>query len=259
MLLDHASCSVTVRALGVDLILDCENAEVAGAVRNAWSDAASGADAPAAATLRVGYSPTSDVTGHDLAEILHLLSPAVTLHALAARAGELVMLHAAALADTISGAAAVLVAPSGTGKTTAALTLGRHMAYLSDETSGIATDGSLVPYRKPLSIIRTGHLKDQVSPSKLGLLTTDRPCHLAAMLVIERDATHAGDPIVTILDTIDALAVLAPQASSLGRLDRPLQRLVNLIDRVGGVRHVHYAEAATLEPVVRELLREGGT
>lgn len=249
--------AVTVTALGVDIELRCEDDDVARAVAEAWSDARSTGHSGPTSVLSIGASASSDVSGANIAEILHRLSPAVTLAALEARAGELVMLHAAALADPETGATAVLVAPSGTGKTTAASTLGRHFAYLSDETSGIAADGTLVPHRKPLSIIRTPHIKDQVSPTALGLRTIDRKCHLAALLVIERDPTHEGPPLVTTLETIDALALITPQASSLGRLDRPLHRLVDLFDRVGGVRHVTYSEATTLEPVVSDLLGGG--
>lgn len=248
------STCVSVTALGVVVRLDCEDGEVAHGVRTAWADALVLDGDAATSTLTVGWSSTSDVSGQDIAEVLHHLSPAVTTRAIAARAGELVMLHAAALADPATGAAAVLVAASGTGKTTATSILGHRFAYVTDETAAIGPDGVLVPHRKPLSIIRSAHVKDQVSPSSLGLLTTDKPAHLAALLVIDRAPDHAGEPEVVVLDTIDALALLAPQASSLGRLDKPLHRLVELIERVGGVRRVKYAEAATLEPILRDLL-----
>ncbi|QIK75229.1 hypothetical protein [Nocardioides piscis] len=164
------------------------------------------------------------------------------------------MLHAAALADPVTGATAVLVAPSGTGKTTASTVLGRHLAYLTDETAGLTFDGAVLPYRKPLSIIESGHLKAQRSPSDLGLVTSVQNCHLVALLVIERRPAHEGEPLVLELETVDALAALAPEASSLSRLDRPLQRLVTLIRHAGGVRHVTYSEAATLAPVIQALL-----
>ncbi len=164
------------------------------------------------------------------------------------------MLHAAALADPDTGATAVLIAASGTGKTTAASTLGRHLVYVTDETAGIDRDGVLVPHRKPLSIVRSGHLKDQVSPTTLGLLVSDRPCHLAAMLVIERDPEHSGAPDVRVLHTIDALAAHSTPSLVAGPTRPPLQRIVALIETVGGVRHVRYAEASTLEPILRDLL-----
>lgn len=246
--------NVAIVALGVEILVVCEDADLAHRVRTTWVDALSSSGRPARFILSAGLSSACQVTGNTVEELLHHLSPAVTLRAIEGRAGELVMLHAAALADLTSGATAVLVAPSGTGKTTASVTLGQRLAYLSDETSGIEADGILTPYRKPLSIIRTGEFKDQVAPSSLGMLTTERPCHLAALLVIERDPSHGCQPKVSELKTIDALALLAPQASSLGKLDRPLQRVVQLIESVGGVRRVTYSEASTLEPVVTGLL-----
>lgn len=245
---------VTVTALGVTVGLVCEGEAVRHAIHDAWSDALALEHVQPDTVLRIGHSSGCDVRGDDIESILHLVSPAVTLRVLERRAGDLVMLHAAALADVDTGATAVLIAPSGTGKTTAAIELGRRFAYLSDETSGIAPDGMMVPYPKPLSIIKAAHLKQQVSPTKLGLVTTDRPCHLAAMLVLERDPEHVGPPLISLLDNIDALALLAPQASSLGKLDRPLHRVVELINMVGGVRLVRYSEAATLEHLVRDLL-----
>lgn len=247
-----------VEALGVVVPLEVRGADLAEAVAQAWQDAL--VDDPGTTpplVVAVGPWGAAEVAGADVAEVLHRLSPAVTQRAIDARAGQLVMLHAAALADPATGATALLVAPSGTGKTTASATLGTRFAYLTDETAGVEPDGTLAPHRKPLSLIRGGHLKDQVSPTALGLLGTDRACHVAALLVIERDPDHAGDPVVSDLDTIDALALLAPQASFLGRLERPLQRLVDVVRRAGGARHVTYAEAATLEPVVRALL-DGG-
>ena len=112
----------------------------------------------------------------------------------------------------------------------------------------------MLPYRKPLSIIDGGHLKKQVAPSELGLLATERECRLAALLVIERDPQHQGAPTVEPLETVDAIAAIAPQSSYLPSMDKPLHRLAELIHLVGGARHVRYAESADLEPVLAELL-----
>jgi hypothetical protein len=214
-------------------------------VLRAWHDALT--DAP----------PTTDVVsarGPDVESALHHLSPAVTTTAIAARAGQLVMLHAAALADPETGRTAVLVAASGTGKTTASVTLGKTFAYLTDETAAITRDGVVIPYRKPLSIIDGGHLKKQIAPSTLGLRTTGRDGRLAALLVIERDPDHEGEPVVTKLDTVDAIAAIAPQSSYLPSMDKPLHRLAELIHLVGGAQHVRYAESADLAQVLTELL-----
>jgi hypothetical protein len=214
-------------------------------VREAWRDALTD-DEP--------HTDAVEVLDSDVESALHHLSPAVTTAAIDARAGQLAMLHAAALADPVTGRTAVLVAASGTGKTTASVTLGKRFAYLTDETSAITPDGVVLPYRKPLSIIDGGHLKKQVAPSDLGLLTTDRECRLAALLVIERDPQYEGDPVVEPLETVDAIAAIAPQSSYLPSMDKPLHRLAELIHLVGGAKRVRYAESSDLEPVLTRLL-----
>jgi hypothetical protein len=214
-------------------------------VLDAWRDALTDDD------------PTTDpvvADGRDVKSVLHHLSPAVTTRAIDAMTGELVMLHAAALADPHSGRTAVLVAASGTGKTTASVTLGRTFAYLTDETAAITRDGVVMPYRKPLSIIDGGHLKKQVAPSTLGLRSTNVVGRLTALLVIERAPDHQGPPVVELLDTVDAIAAIAPQSSYLPSMDKPLHRLAELIHLVGGARHVRYAESVDLEPVLARLL-----
>lgn len=214
-------------------------------VQDAWRDALTDDD------------PTADpvhADGRDVESVLHHLSPAVTTRAIDAMAGELVMLHAAALADPLSGRTAVLVAASGTGKTTASVTLGRTFAYLTDETAAIARNGVVKPYRKPLSIIDGGHFKKQVAPSTLGLRSTDAVGKLAALLVLERAPDHHGPPVVELLDTVDAIAAIAPQSSYLPSMDKPLHRLAELIHIAGGARRVRYAESAHLEPVLAQLL-----
>lgn len=216
-------------------------------VLDAWRDALTDAEPTTEAV---------EVRGRDIETALHHLSPAVTTRAIDARAGELVMLHAAALADPVSGRTAVLVAASGTGKTTASLALGRSFAYLTDETAAITADGLVLPYRKPLSIIDGGHLKKQIAPSTLGLLRTERECRLAALLVIERDPRHEGEPAVRPLDTVDAITAIAPQSSYLPSMDKPLHRLADLIHLAGGACHVTYAESADLAPVLTRLLAD---
>lgn len=214
-------------------------------VLDAWRDALTDAEPTVEAV---------EASGRDVETALHHLSPAVTTRAIDARAGELVMLHAAALADPVSGRTAVLVAASGTGKTTASVTLGRCFAYLTDETAAITADGLVLPYRKPLSIIDGGHLKKQIAPSALGLLRTERECRLAALLVIERDPRHEGEAAVKSLDTVDAITAIAPQSSYLPSMDKPLHRLADLIHFAGGAKHVRYAESADLAPVLAGLL-----
>ena len=54
-------------------------------------------------------------------------------------------LHAAGLTDD-RGRVLALVAASGTGKTTAARILGRHLGYLSDETISVGAELEVLPY-----------------------------------------------------------------------------------------------------------------
>lgn len=237
--------AVRVTAFGVVVPIVASSPAMREAVLEAWQDALT--EAPAT------VEPV-EVGGPDVAAALHHLSPAVTVRAIDARAGELVMLHAAALADPDTGRTAVLVAASGTGKTTASRALGKRFVYLSDETAAIDPDGAVLPYRKPLSIIESGPLKTQVAPSTLGLRTTDRECHLAAVLVLDRDPDHDGAPVLSPMATIDAIAAIAPQSSYLPATPRPLHRLADLIHLVGGAHLVTYAEAADLEDVLQKLL-----
>lgn len=204
--------------------------------------------------MTVSFRPGADVHSPDINEIMHNLSPAVTREIIGAQAGRLIMLHAAALADPRTGAAAVLVAPSGTGKTTAAMTLGRTFAYLTDETAGITEGGEVLAYRKPLSVIESPLFKTQTAPSGMGLITEATAGRLAALYILERDPNHHGFPDVVALGTIDALAELAPEVSFLGRFDRPLHRLADVLHRAGGAKRVTYREAQDLAPLlIRDL------
>ncbi|MDX7183432.1 hypothetical protein SJ321_24440, partial [Enterobacter hormaechei] len=76
-----------------------------------------------------------------------------TSRAIESARGTHLMFHAACLAAPDTGAAIVLAAASGTGKTTATRRLGPHYAYLTDETAIVdPADRSVTPYPKPLSL-----------------------------------------------------------------------------------------------------------
>lgn len=248
---------LVVSAIGVNIELVVWGHALADAVTTAWRDALTESpERPTKAlTVGLGSEPRAEVWGMSTTEVLHRLSPAVTQAAIEARAGELMMLHAAALADPGTGATAILVAASGTGKTTASRALGHRFAYLSDETAGITQDGLVMPYRKPLSIIESGHLKTQVAPSTLGLLTTSRECRIGSLLLLDRQPDLVGPPTLTPVDTIDAIAAIAPQTSFLPSIERPLQRLAELVRLVGAAHHVTYREAADLEQPIADLLK----
>ncbi|MCV7704477.1 PqqD family peptide modification chaperone [Micrococcus luteus] len=181
-----------------------------------------------------------------------------TTAAIEAGRGTHLMFHAACLADPDSGAGVVLAAASGTGKTTATRTLGRHYAYLTDETAIIAPeDLTITPFPKPLSLLGADgrRPKRQAGPDELGLGPT-RGATLRCIAVLDRvrepegDVTARSEP----MPLADALTELVPQTSSLSRLPRGLVTLCRTLDRLGGARRLVYAEAADLRPVVDELL-----
>ena len=92
------------------------------------------------------------------------------------------------------GAAVLLAAASGTGKTTATRRLGPHYAYLTDETAIVdPEDLSLVPYPKPLSLLQDGRRpKRQVSPDELGLGPAV-PAVLRRVAVLDRAREDAAE------------------------------------------------------------------
>jgi hypothetical protein len=248
--------TLLIDAIGTVIEIDGSSLTDGGwdAVVRAWSGAGAATDAVT--------DPSATVTAHATVtteSMLASLSIEVTLAALKERAGEVLMLHAAGLA-TEEGRVVVLVGPSGRGKTTASRVLGRDFGYVSDESVGIEADGTVLPYRKPLSIIEEhDYLKAQRSPTELGLRPLpDRPLRVAALVLIERDAGVA-EPRVERVDPAEGIVGLAEQASYLGRLPRPLRTLWSHVVAVGGVHRVTYSDAATLAPVIARLAaREPG-
>lgn len=192
----------------------------------------------------------------DLEDLLQVVTQSVTVAAIDARAGECLMLHAACLADPVTGHAAAFVAAGGTGKTTLVRTIGPGRWYVTDETTVVLDDRTVVPYPKPLSIRRTPDSlhKNETAPMSLGLRAPTRPVRLAGLCLLERDDHHEGQPVLELLGTLDAVVSLVPHSSHLPRMSRPLQRLAALCEAVGGVHRVTYRDAETLAGVVDELL-----
>jgi hypothetical protein len=190
-------------------------------------------------------------------ELAENLTSRLTVAAILANAGELMMLHACGVADLATGAVVALVAKSGTGKTTAASVLARTYGYVTDETVAIAPDGSVVPYPKPLSV-KQGHglPKRQVGPGELGLGPAPAKPFIQSIVLLNR--VQSGRPVTAVLQRVplaDAVLALIPDSSSQGEVREPLQSLCRLIDSVGGVWQVTYSEATDLPAALEPLFR----
>ena len=194
--------------------------------------------------------------GSDERMLLQRLTQQVTRAVIAARTGDLLMLHAGALAHPLTGAAIVFVAPGGTGKSTTCRVQGPGRAYLSDETVGIRRDGTIAPYLKPISTRRIdwSGVKDEVAPSTLGLIGPPVPARVAGIVLLRREEERAGPPEITVLDTLEALTDIAPETSGFMNTARPLTWLAEVLEATGGARRVTYGGAEQLEALVDEVV-----
>lgn len=218
-------------------------------------------------TFLVTHEPLEERAGvtvpQSADEFPYAFSRALTLASINRRAGTCLLLHAAGLAVP-SGATAVLVAPSGTGKTTATRLLGRTLGYLSDETVVLEADHSISPYPKPLSVIvdddRNYH-KEESSPDDLGLLPAPESPHLGAVVLLERSPEFTT-PELTGEPLIHTLVDLIPQTSALALLTDPLERLAKAVTTNGGPYRLRYAEIDKAATLLTDLLvacdAEGG-
>jgi len=184
----------------------------------------------------------------------YAVSRAVTLASLRRRRGSAVLLHAVGLSE--GERAVALVGASGAGKSTAAMTLGRHFGYLSDETVAVESDGRVTPYPKPVSVVTdpaTPREKHELSPDELGLREVTGTAYLHGLVVLERDPAHEVPELVE-LPLVDALLAAIAQSSSLPLLERPLRRLAGLASTSGGPYVLRYREIGDCVDIVRGLL-----
>lgn len=197
----------------------------------------------------------SAVQDRDLARLLQRLTQSITHAVITARTGELLMLHAAGLADPDSGATAVFVGPGNTGKTTLCRTLGPARAYVTDETVGVRRDGRVAPYLKPLSTRRPDWptTKDEQAPGSLGLRAPRVQPWLAGVVLLQRQTGHTGAPRIEQLEVLEAVLELTPESSGFMGTQGPLRWLAQVLERTGGARRVVYAEARDLEPLAAEI------
>lgn len=185
-------------------------------------------------------------------EVLLRLTFTLNDRAIRDLAGRAVMLHAAGLSH--EGRVLTLVAPSGTGKTTAARHLGRlGLGYVTDETVAILRDGTVVPFPKPLAIVdpqRPG-LKDQLSPDDLGLPPHDAELRAGPLVLLERcSGTCPEAPVLEQVPLLEGLRQLLPQTSALTALGRPLLTLARLVCSAGGVHRLVYDDIADAGPLL---------
>ena len=244
--------------LSVEIDIAGEEADVLESdVRAAWSRCLSdhpGAEADVTFTVGVGLSPDDGiVTGDSRGEVMQALTEEITYEAVTAGAGELLMLHACVIAHPATGQAAVLVGPSGMGKTTLAAHLGRRWAYATDETAAIDAEGVLVPYPKPLSLVVPGEPKAQRSPDDLHLQKGDGTLRPKILLLLDRQRA-VTDAQVEAIPLVEALSMLAEHTSYLSRLRQPLHRLAEVVQECGGLGRVTYSDTAQLEPLLEAAL-----
>lgn len=191
-----------------------------------------------------------------LARTLQTTTQDVTHAKIKAGVGRFLMLHAGAVTHPKTGAALVMVAPGGTGKTTMTKLLGRTYGYVTDETVAISADKQLHPYPKPLSLrVEEGKPKAETSPDDLDLLPVHPQPWLHRIVLLNRDGAIV-EPHLETLTVMDAIAALCPESSSLSALPRPLHALADLLDSIPPVLRVHYAEADSVLPQLTALLED---
>lgn len=219
-------------------------------IRSQWSRCLAGADQPADAEVPLREHTENHRRDYQLATEL-------TLAGIRQSAGSRLMLHAAGVADQATGAVIALVAPSGTGKTTAAHWLcSNGFGYVSDETVAIDRDLTVTAYPKPLSVVidpaEPTH-KRQEGPDALGLLTAPAQLHLSMIVVLQREP-DAGEPEIEQLPLTEGLLALIPQTSALPAMDQPLGTLADLVVSAGGVLRLRYRDIDQTADILRSAL-----
>ncbi|MDN4490644.1 hypothetical protein QQX13_07345 [Demequina sp. SYSU T00068] len=259
--------SCIVDAFGVAVAIHCDGAaleELSDAGHRAWGRCVvSGREPEASVSLVVDSDPAflakarlDGALAYDSVDTaLHFLSSAVTVRAIEARVGQLIMLHAAGLAGP-DGSVVGFVAPSGTGKTTLSRTLGAHYGYVTDETLAIGADLAVLPYPKPLSVIDSlTHVKEQWGADSLDLAPLpDVPLRLRRLVILDRRPDGPDVPTLAPLGHLEGIAMLAEQLSYLSKIPGKLHALSDLVDAVGGLSRLTYSDVRTVLPLMPDLI-----
>lgn len=248
--------AVHIEVLGSVFAVDIPSADDAGRIRDQWARCMAPADAATVGDVPYGSHDDSDRRDYALASSL-------TMAGITQAAGSRLMLHAAGVADRGTGQVAVLVAASGTGKTTAAHRLcSTEFGYVSDETVSIGADDDVLPYPKPLSVVIDGDSpqhKSQHGPDELDLQPCPAQPHAALFALLERDrdaeAEPGAAPALERVPLMDGLLELIPQTSALPAMRRPLQTLAGALQRAGGVWRLRYREVEETATLLRDALR----
>ena len=248
---DHAALGLDLEILGTHFRVRTRWAATRAALAQQWRRCLSSQHPDAIAVDAADAEPFPDRDGYRLASQL-------TLRAIELAIGSRLMFHAAGLA-TDDGEVIALIAPSGTGKTTAALTLCREsFGYVTDETVSVGVDGEpdVLPYPKPLSIVGEGEpgaSKSQHGPDELGLRPTAAPLTLSRLVLLDR-REELTEPSLTPVALIDGMIEAAQQISALARLRDPLQVLCRTAEHCHGIFRLSYDDISATGDVLSALV-----
>jgi hypothetical protein len=212
---------------------------------------------------RVGQQPLR--AGND-AELVFLLEKDLTIE-LERQRRELYFIHAAALA--LAGAAVLLVAPSGTGKSTTAWGLLHHgFRYLSDELAPVDLETMRVfpyphalclkaeppkAYPLPPDILRTARTL-HVPTHRLPNVTVSEAVPLAAIFFLEYRPGEASTPDLEAISKGEAAARLFAQAlNPLAHCEDGLRGAAAIACQLPGYRLRSADLGATCELLTRAL------
>lgn len=256
----HRSLELDVLGSTVQLTFpDNESDDTFQRLATAWSGAQSTSTVPDA-VLTVSCvaenAGSVDVFARSYEQLAAAVSTKVTLRGIERARGRSLMLHAAGLALP-DGRVIAFVAPSGGGKTTLAAALGTKYGYVSDETVLIERDLTVVPYRKPLSVIEDPsrkHRKVQISPRQLGLRDLpESPLTLAAIVMFYRDDEYSDIELET-TGLAEGISDLVGQVSYFGELPDSVAMLADVLERTGGLRTLRYRDCADVAEKIDDIL-----
>lgn len=248
-----------IDALGVGLRVDAAGLSLADVarLRAQWRRVEGYREPTRTISVALGGLPSeADVTGADFDEVSVALRQMINLRVLEARREELLLFHAAGLADPSTGEVIALIGPSGAGKTTAASSLGTVLGYVSDETVAVDASGAVIPFPKPLAIKRPGTVRKRIAgPDALGLREVRTPLRLARVALLDRRDERV-DPMITTLGLDETLRAVIEQTSFFASLPQALRRLEAVVRASGGVHVIRYHHATELVEPVSQLLRQ---